>query len=103
METFFKNLTPEEGTAQKLLHDLRILREDTEELFAATGGKLAMKSKEKFFSSMDRAKETCLSIQEKAAAGAKTANRAIRQYPYSAMGIGFTVGLIIGVLAARPK
>ncbi|MDB6109939.1 MAG: hypothetical protein JWR69_1689, partial [Pedosphaera sp.] len=33
MEIFFKNLTPEEGTAEKLLKDLRTLREDTEELF----------------------------------------------------------------------
>ncbi|MDB6124458.1 MAG: hypothetical protein JWQ71_3451 [Pedosphaera sp.] len=103
MEIYFKNLTPEEGTAQKLLHDLRTLREDTEELFAATGGKLAQKSKEKFLSSMERAKATCLSIQGRAAAGARTADRAVHQHPYSAIGVGFTVGLIVGILATRSK
>jgi ElaB/YqjD/DUF883 family membrane-anchored ribosome-binding protein len=85
MEIFFKNLTPEEGTAEKLLHDLRTLREDTEELFIATGGKLAEKSKEKFLTAMERVKETCYNIQDKAVAGAKTTDHAVHQYPYSAI------------------
>lgn len=101
METFFKNLTPEEGTAEKLLHDLRTLREDTEELFRAAGGKLAEKSKEKFLTAMEKAKSTCNDIRNQAAAGADTTDQIIHKYPYSAVGIAFGLGMLLGVLALR--
>ena len=101
METFFKNLTPEEGTAEKLLRDLNVLREDTEELFRVTGGKLAEKSKQKFLTAVEKVKATCHDIQDKANA----TDRNIRQYPYSAVGIAFGLGLIFGVaiLGRRSK
>ncbi|EEF62708.1 glycine zipper domain-containing protein [Pedosphaera parvula] len=101
METYFKNLTPEEGTPAKLLQDLRVLREDTEELFRAAGGKMAAKSKEKFIAAVDRLRENCARIQGKAVAGAKTTNRAIQDYPYSAVGLALGLGLLVGVLATR--
>jgi ElaB/YqjD/DUF883 family membrane-anchored ribosome-binding protein len=101
METFFKNLTPEEGTAEKLLKDLRTLREDTEELFRATGGKLAEKSKHKFLTAVERVKETCNEIKDKAVTGTETTDQVIHHFPYSAVGIAFGFGLIIGILARR--
>jgi ElaB/YqjD/DUF883 family membrane-anchored ribosome-binding protein len=94
METFFKNLTPEEDTAEKLLRDLNMLREDTEELFRATGGKLAEKSKEKFLTAVEKVKAACHDIQDKAHAS----ERNIREYPYSAVSIAFGLGLIFGVM-----
>jgi ElaB/YqjD/DUF883 family membrane-anchored ribosome-binding protein len=103
METFFKNMTPEEGTAEKLLQDLRTLRADTEELFKATGGKIAEKSKAKFYTAMDRVKDSCHTIQDKAVASARRTDRFLHQYPYSGIGVAFGVGLIVGVLIARPR
>jgi ElaB/YqjD/DUF883 family membrane-anchored ribosome-binding protein len=103
MEIFFKNMTPEEDTAEKLLQDLRTLREDTEELFKATGGKIAEKSKAKFYTAMERVKQTCHDIQNKAVASARTTDQFLHQYPYSAIGVAFGVGLIVGMLATRPK
>jgi ElaB/YqjD/DUF883 family membrane-anchored ribosome-binding protein len=100
METYFKNLTPEEGTAEKLLQDLNILRADTEELFRATGGKLAEKSKEKFLTAVEKVKATCHDLQDKATA----TDRSIREYPYSTVGIAFGLGLIFGImLLSRPS
>jgi ElaB/YqjD/DUF883 family membrane-anchored ribosome-binding protein len=101
METYFKNLTPEEGTPEKLLQDLRILKEDTEELFRITGEKVAAKSKEKFISAVDRLRDSCVRIQNRAVSGAKTTDRAIQQNPYSAVGLAFGVGLLVGILARR--
>jgi|SRR5581483_1238680 len=101
MEIFFKNLTPEEGTAEKLLHDLRVLREDTEELFRAAGGKLAEKSKEKFLTAMEKARTTCHDIRNQAAAGAQSTDQIIHNYPYSAVGIAFGLGMLLGVLMLR--
>lgn len=103
METFFKNMSPEEGTAEKLLQDLRTLRADTEELFKATGGKIAEKSKAKFYTALDRVKESCLRIQDKAVASARRTDQVLHQYPYSAMGVAFGVGLVVGLIAKRPK
>jgi ElaB/YqjD/DUF883 family membrane-anchored ribosome-binding protein len=101
METFFKNLTPEEGTADKLLRDLRTLREDTQELVLATGGVLAEKSRARFLTSVERMKRTCRDIQDQAAAGARVADRSLREHPYTAVGIAFGLGLVIGILARR--
>jgi ElaB/YqjD/DUF883 family membrane-anchored ribosome-binding protein len=101
MEIYFKNLTPEEGTPEKLLQDLRILKEDTEELFRVAGGKVAAKSKQKFISAVDRLKESCIRLQNKAIVGAKSTDRAIQQNPYSAVGLAFGLGLLVGVLAKR--
>jgi ElaB/YqjD/DUF883 family membrane-anchored ribosome-binding protein len=103
MEIFFKNLTPEEGTAEKLLHDLHTLRQDTEELFRAAGGKLAEKSKEKFLTAMEKAKTTCHDIRKQAVAGAQTTDQIIHNYPYSAVGIAFGLGILLGVLMLRSQ
>jgi len=103
MEIFFKNITPEEGTTEKLLHDLRALRQDTEELFRAAGGKLAEKSKQKFLTAVEKAKTTCHEIRNQAVAGAQTTDRVIHEYPYSAVGIAFGLGMLLGVLMLHQK
>ncbi len=103
MEIFFKNLTPEEGTAEKLLHDLRALRQDTEELFRAAGGKIAEKSKEKFLTAMEKARLTCYDVRNQAVSGARTTDRIIRDYPYPAVGIAFGVGMLLGILVWRQQ
>ncbi len=101
MEIFFKNLTPEGNTAEQLLHDLSTLREDTEELFRATGGTLAERSKAKFLNSVERMKATCHDIKDRANAGIYTTEQSLRQYPYSAIGIAFGLGVIAGLLSRR--
>jgi ElaB/YqjD/DUF883 family membrane-anchored ribosome-binding protein len=50
---------------------------------------------------IDSAKATCHRLEEKAVAGAKVADKAIREHPYQAVGIAFGIGLLIGVLATR--
>jgi len=101
MEVYFKNLTPEDGTADKLLHDLRALRDDTEELFRATGDKLAEKSKKSFLAALERARNACQEVRNQAAAGAAKTDRIIHDYPYSAVGVALGIGLLLGVLMLR--
>jgi ElaB/YqjD/DUF883 family membrane-anchored ribosome-binding protein len=98
MEIFFKNITPEEGTTEKLLHDLRALRDDTEILFRTAGSKLAQKSKEKFLTAMERARSTCKDIQNQTVETARATDHAIHEYPYSAVGIAFGLGILLGAL-----
>lgn len=85
--------------ADKLLHDLNVLGENTEELFRASEGKLAEKSKEKFLSGLERVKGTCRRLQEQTAASGGSA--AIKDFPYATMGIVFGLGMLMGVLVRR--
>ena len=49
----------------------------------------------------EKAKEACKRLQEQTVAAAKATDTAVREHPYQAIGIGFGLGLLIGVLAAR--
>ena len=51
--------------------------------------------------SIEKAKGTCQRLEEKTVAAAKTADKAVRAHPYTALGIAFGVGLLVGVLAIR--
>jgi ElaB/YqjD/DUF883 family membrane-anchored ribosome-binding protein len=101
MEVFFNNLVSDESTAEKLLHDLSLAEEGAEELFEAEGGNLAAQSREKFLTGVEKVKAACRDLQSKAVSGAKVADRAIREHPYSVAGIAFGVGMLIGALIWR--
>ena len=96
METYFKNLTPEKGAAEQLLRELERLREDTEELFRASGNRLAYPSKEKFLGAVDRMRNTCQRMLAKASNGVEFASDSIREYPFSAVSLAFGLGLALG-------
>ena len=101
METYFSNMTAEEGTKEKLVQDLVTLVRDAEALVKATGGDLAGKSKTELAAALERVKASCGRLQTRAAAGARQADQIIREYPYQSIGIAFGVGLLIGVLVNR--
>jgi ElaB/YqjD/DUF883 family membrane-anchored ribosome-binding protein len=50
---------------------------------------------------VERAKAACARLEEKTVEAAKVTDKAIREHPYQAIGIGFGVGLLIGALALR--
>ena len=101
METYFKNMSAEDGTTDKLIQDLNLLLSDAEELVKDTGGKLASKSKEELIAGLEKLKSSCRRIEQKAAAGAERADRIIRDHPYESVGLAFGVGLLLGVLIGR--
>lgn len=101
METFFKNISAEDGTTERLVRDLGTLIADAEELVKATGGKIAEKSREELALGLERLKASCKRIEKRAAAGAQNADQLIRDYPYQSVGIALSVGLLIGALIGR--
>ena len=101
METFFKNISAEEGTTERLIRDLSTLINDAEELVKATGGKIAVKSKEELVAGLDKLKASCKRIERRAAAGAQNADQFVRENPYQSVGIAFGLGLMIGILLWR--
>jgi ElaB/YqjD/DUF883 family membrane-anchored ribosome-binding protein len=57
----------------------------------------------KLESAVEKAKTACHRLEEKTVAAATTADKAVRTYPYPAMGIAFGIGLLVGVLAMRSR
>jgi ElaB/YqjD/DUF883 family membrane-anchored ribosome-binding protein len=51
----------------------------------------------------EKAKEVCKRLQDQTVAAAKATDEAVREHPYQAMGIGFGLGLLIGVLVMRRR
>jgi len=51
----------------------------------------------------EKAKEVCKNMQEQTVAAAKATDKAVREHPYQAIGIGFGLGLLIGVLVMRRR
>ena len=93
-----------EATAEKLMSDLKTLARDAEELLKATAGDASGKLADvrtRLAAAVESAKATCQRLEEKAIAGAKATDRAIREHPYESIGAAFGIGLLIGVLVGR--
>src|SRR4030095_6285279 len=99
MEVFFKNLTGEEVSIEKLVEDLTVLAQDVEELVKVSAANLGEESKEQLVSAAQRIKARCERLKTQAVAGAKATDRAIRLHPYASLGIAVGVGLALGALA----
>ena len=94
----------EEVTKQKLLRDMKVVLHDAEELIVATAGDLSEKTKEarvRLGAALERAKESCHTVEARAIAGAKATDRIIREHPYQSIGLAFGLGLLVGVLVNR--
>jgi ElaB/YqjD/DUF883 family membrane-anchored ribosome-binding protein len=103
METYFNNLTAQDGTKEKLLQDLMTLVSDAEELVHIVGGQLAGKTKTELATALDRLKAGCRQFEGRAAAGAKKADHVIREHPYPSIGVAFGLGLLLGSWITRAR
>jgi ElaB/YqjD/DUF883 family membrane-anchored ribosome-binding protein len=91
-------------STEKLVTDLKTVARDTEELLKAGAGEMSEKAQEartRLASALTRAKDTCARLEEKAVAGAKVADRTVREHPYQSIGVAFGLGVLIGVLVTR--
>ena len=57
----------------------------------------------KLEAAMERAKDTCERLEERAAAAARATDKVIKKHPYEAIGVGLGLGLLIGVLVMRSR
>lgn len=93
---------------ERVLTDLQTLTRDTEDLLKATAGDVSEKAKEtraRVSAALERARTTCVHLQEQTVATAKAAAKktdtVIREHPYEAIGVAFGVGLLLGVVMTR--
>jgi ElaB/YqjD/DUF883 family membrane-anchored ribosome-binding protein len=93
-----------EANMERLVGDLKTLSHDAEAMLHATAGQAGEKMTElrgRLTSTLEAAKATYRRIEEKTVAGAKVADKTIREHPYESIGVAFGVGLLIGVLVGR--
>jgi ElaB/YqjD/DUF883 family membrane-anchored ribosome-binding protein len=93
-----------EANMEKIMTDLKVLTRDAEALMHATTGQAGEKLgelRQRLSAALDSAKATCQRLEEKAIAGAKAADKTIREHPYESIGLAFGIGLLIGVLVGR--
>ncbi len=93
-----------EVTMRKLVQDFKVVLQDAESLAKATAGELGEKIKDaraRLAASMESAKASCSTWEEKCQASAQATDKIIREHPYESIGIAFGVGLLLGVLAGR--
>lgn len=92
------------ASTEKLVGDLKVVARDAEDLLKATAGEVSERAREvraRLTASVERARNACEGLQEKAAAGAKATDKVVRSHPYESIGIAFGVGLLVGVLVTR--
>ena len=84
--------------------DLGTLAEDARALMAATAdvaGEKVSEARKRLAAALERGKEIAGNVRDKAVAGAKAADEAVREHPYQAIAIGVGVGAILGYIIAR--
>jgi ElaB/YqjD/DUF883 family membrane-anchored ribosome-binding protein len=85
-------------------NDMGALAEDARALMNATAdvaGEKVSEARKRLAAALERAKEICGCVREKAVEGAKAADQAVHAHPYQAMGIALGVGALLGYLIAR--
>jgi ElaB/YqjD/DUF883 family membrane-anchored ribosome-binding protein len=93
-----------EVSIDKLLRDLKAVIRDGEELLRAGARDLSERggaARERLAAALEVANDTQRRLQSGALAGAKTADRLVRDNPYESFGIAFGLGILMGFLAKR--
>ena len=103
MEVYFKNLTDEGVSIERLAKDLMCLADNVEGLVKATSGHLDAQSQQELMTVVQRIKVRCESLRQNALASARAADRLIRRHPYASIGVVLALGVFIGALAARSR
>ncbi len=85
-------------------NDPGTLAEDARELMAATAdvaGEKVSAARKRLAAALERGKEIAGNVRDKAVAGAKVTDQAIRENPYQAVAVGVGVGVLVGYLIGR--
>jgi ElaB/YqjD/DUF883 family membrane-anchored ribosome-binding protein len=89
---------------QATSNDMGTLAEDAHALMAATAdvaGEKVSEARKRLAAALERGKEICGRVREKAVAGAKATDEAVHEHPYQAIGIALGVGALVGYLIGR--
>jgi ElaB/YqjD/DUF883 family membrane-anchored ribosome-binding protein len=95
---------------EKLMQDFRLVVKDTEELLRATAGVAGEKvsvARERIQENLESAKARLAAAEDAIVAKSKEAAKATDEYvhenPWTAIGVGAAVGVIVGMLIGRGR
>lgn len=92
------------ASTDRLVSDLKTVAHDAEDLLKASAGEVTEKAREaraRLAVALERAKDACGCLQEKAVAGARATDKVIRDHPYQSLGIALGIGVLVGLLVSR--
>src|SRR5262249_42871817 len=98
MELYYKDLISEDASLERLVDDLMLLGQGANDFAEEAGLGLATKPREELVGKLERLKASCRRLKEQAVAGAMAADKTMRRYPYSSLGIAFGLGVLAGLL-----
>src|ERR1017187_4995866 len=87
-------------------NDMGTLAEDARALMATTvdvAGEKVGEAPRRPAAALERGKEIAGDVRDKAVAGAKATDKAVREHPYQAIGIALGVGVLLGSLVGRRR
>jgi ElaB/YqjD/DUF883 family membrane-anchored ribosome-binding protein len=93
-----------EASTERLLQDLKAVVRDGEALLKAGArdlGERGAAARERLAAALEIAKDTQRRLQERAVSSAKATDRMIREHPYQSVGVAFSIGMLLGILATR--
>lgn len=93
-----------QGSAEKLVRDVRVVVQGAEDLIKATAGDIEDKTREaraRLAGALVVAKESLSKTEIAAADSVRAADAVIRQYPYHTVGLALITGILLGVLVTR--
>ena len=96
MELYYKDLISKDSSLEKLVDDLMLVVQGAEEFAEANGASLENFNKEDVTGRLRQLKESYARIRQHAVDGAVAADKLLRRYPYSAVGVAFGLGLLAG-------
>lgn len=83
--------------------DAQTLMEATADIASEKVAEARKRFKEVMEKVAECSKETWSTVSEKAIAGAKATDTAIRENPYQSLGVAFGIGALLGFLLSRPR
>jgi len=84
--------------------DDQVLAEEARGLLDATAevsGEKIARARQRLAEVLEKARETCDNLKEKAVEGARAADESVREHPYAAIGMAFGLGAVLGCLLSR--
>ena len=90
-----------EARTRDLSGQAKTLARETKETIQEKAGEFSEKARSMGAAAAESARNAYQAGREKVITGAKATDEAIRENPYTSIGIAFGVGLLIGVLARR--
>lgn len=89
---------------QEVSHDLSTLADDARNLMTATAdmaGEKVGEARQRLAAALESGKELYGRVRDRAVAGVRSADHAVREHPYPIIGVGLGLGALIGYLLTR--